>query len=275
MKLPFLRSNRLANPAASPAVAPSSGVPSTDLPRESQFRSTHWSAVLSARDKNSSQAQQALAELCRTYWYPLYTYIRRRGNNPTDAEDLTQGFFERLLDKDYIGDLTPGTGRFRSFLLTALKHYLANEWDRSQTRKRGGGIVIVSLDDHDAETRYQFEPADHVTPDILFEQRWALTVLERVLAKLREEFVAGNKEELFEQLKAFLSADRPGPTCGEIAVRTGLREGTVKVAVHRLRRRYGELLRAEIAETVGDPAEVEDEIRQLISVLSKPGAGAL
>jgi RNA polymerase sigma-70 factor (ECF subfamily) len=233
------------------------------------FRTTRWTVVLAAAHRDSSTAQEALAQLCQMYWYPLYAYIRRRGNNPTDAEDLTQGFFERLLEKDYLGDLTPGMGRFRSFLLTALNHYLANEWDRAQTRKRGGDRVIVSLDDQDAETRYQFEPVENVTPETLFEQRWALTVLERVLARLREEFVASEKAGLFDQLKGFLSADQPEGAYRDVAARTGLKEGTVKVAVHRLRRRYGELLRAEIAETVHEPGEVEDEVRHLISVLAR------
>jgi RNA polymerase sigma-70 factor (ECF subfamily) len=235
-------------------------------PRAS-FCTTHWSAVLTARDKDSSQASQALAELCRTYWYPLYAYIRRRGHAPADAEDLTQSFFERLLEKDYLGDLTPGAGRFRSFLLAALKHFLANEWHRARTQKRGGGMVTFSLDDQDAEQRYRFEPVDQVTPDALFQRRWALTVLERVLANLREEFVAAEKAELYDQLKVFLSG-HPGSSYAEIALRTGLKEGNLKVAVHRLRRRYGELLRAEIADTVDDPREVEDEVRHLIAALS-------
>jgi RNA polymerase sigma-70 factor (ECF subfamily) len=239
------------------------------LPADAEFRTTHWSAVLAARDKSSPQAEAALAELCQTYWYPLYAYIRRRGNNPNDAEDLTQGFFARLLEKNYIGDVKPGVGRFRSFLLASLKHFLANEWDRAQTSKRGGGKVIVSLDEADAEARYQFEPVENVTLETLYEQRWALTVLERVLARLRTEFVATEKAELFDRLKIFLSTDQPDCSYAEIATRTGLKEGTVKVAVHRLRRRYGELLRAEIGNTVNDPHEVEDEVRHLISVLSK------
>jgi RNA polymerase sigma-70 factor (ECF subfamily) len=233
------------------------------------FRTTHWSAVLTARNKDSSAARAALGELCRAYWYPLYAYIRRRGNAPADAEDLTQGFFERLLEKDFLGDLTPGMGRFRSFLLAALKHYLANEWHRSQTQKRGGGCVIFSFDNQAPEERYQYEPVEEVTPESLFEQRWAMTTLERVLERLREEFAAGEKAELFDELKVFLLADESASSYAEIGSRTGLKEGTVKVAVHRLRRRYGELLRAEIAETVEDPGEVEDEVRHLFTALSR------
>jgi RNA polymerase sigma-70 factor (ECF subfamily) len=177
--------------------------------------------------------------------------------------------FERLLAKNYIGDVTPGLGRFRSFLLTSLQHFLANEWDRAQTAKRGGGKIILSLDDEDAESRYKFEAVDDVTPETLFERRWAMAVLERVLARLREEFVASERAELFEELKVFLSSDHPTFSYADMAARTGLKEGTVKVAVHRLRRRYGELLRAEIGNTVSQPSEVEDEIRHLISVLSR------
>lgn len=264
MRLPFFLSGKLRSKER--LESPSSVVA---LRPDATFPTTHWSAVLTAREKSSSQAQRALTELCQTYWYPLYVYIRRRGNNPVEAEDLTQSFFERLLEKDYLSDLTPGMGRFRSFLLTAVKHFLANEWDRSQTQRRGGGATLVSLDEQEAERRYQLELVENVTPETLFEQRWALTVLERVLARLREEFVAGNKADLFEQLKGFLSADLPSGSYRQAAANTGLKEGTVKVAVHRLRRRYGDLLRAEIAQTIADPAEVESELRHLISVLSK------
>jgi RNA polymerase sigma-70 factor (ECF subfamily) len=233
------------------------------------FVTTHWSVVLAAGNTESPQANEALEKLCQTYWYPLYAHVRRRGNNPNDAEDLTQSFFARLLEKNYIGDVTPGVGRFRCFLLASLNHFLANEWDRAQTRKRGGGKVIFSLDESDAETRYQFEPVENVTPETLYERRWALTVLERVLAQLRAEFVATEKSELFDHLKIFLSNPKPDCSYAEIAARTGLKEGTVKVAVHRLRRRYGELLRAEISHTVSQPSEVEEEVRHLISVLSR------
>jgi RNA polymerase sigma-70 factor (ECF subfamily) len=270
--MPLPDSNKPAPPASELGLSgmpASEGTADAGVPQDGGFPTTHWSAVLTARDKYSPRAQQALAELCRTYWHPIYVFIRRRGNSATDAEDLTQGFFERLLEKDYLADLTPGMGRFRSFLLAALKHFLANEWDRAQTHKRGGDRAIVSLDEQDAEQRYPFEPVENVTPETLFEQRWALTVLECVLARLRAEFVASEKAELFDQLKGFLSVEQPECSYGEIAARTGLKEGTVKVAVHRLRRRYGDLLRAEIANTVHEPREVEDEVRHLIAVLSK------
>jgi RNA polymerase sigma-70 factor (ECF subfamily) len=234
------------------------------------FQTTHWSAILAARDGHCSGAQEALGDLCRIYWYPLYAYIRRRGHGPTEAEDLTQAFFARLLEKDFLGDLTPGMGRFRSFLLTALKHFLANEWDRAQAQKRGSGQPLLSLDDDQAESRYRVEAIDYTTPETLFEQRWAWTLLEQVLARLRQEFVSSEKAELFDQLKGFLSAAKPPPKAyAEAAARTGLQEGTVKVAVHRLRRRFGELLRAQIARTVADAGQVEDELRYLIQVLAR------
>ena len=238
-------------------------------PAAGLFVTTHWSVVLAAGNTESPQANEALEKLCQTYWYPLYAYIRRRGNNPTDAEDLTQGFFARLLEKNYIGDVTPGAGRFRCFLLASLNHFLANEWDRAQTSKRGGGKVIISLDEGEPEARYQFEPVENVTPETLYERGWALTVLEQVLARLRQEFVATEKAGLFDQLKVFLLMEQPDYSYAEIASDTGLKEGTVKVAVHRLRRRYGELLRAEIGHTVSQPSEVEDEVRHLISSLSR------
>jgi RNA polymerase sigma-70 factor (ECF subfamily) len=236
---------------------------------DAEFHTTHWSAVLAAREPGSSQAERALTELCQTYWYPLYAYIRRRGYSPTEAEDLTQGFFARLLDKHYIGDITPGMGRFRCFLLASLKHFLANEWDRVQTRKRGGGQTIFSLDAQQPEARYQFEPVDNATPELLFERRWAVILLEQVLSRLRAEFVGSEQAGLFDELKGFLCAggETPG-SYREIAERMGLKEGAVKVAVHRLRRRYGELLRAEIGKTLSDPREVEEEVRHLIGVLT-------
>ena len=194
--------------------------------------------------------------------------VRRRGNPPEEAADLTQAFFARLIEKNYLGDLTPGIGRLRSFLLAVLKHFLANEWDKAQTQKRGGGRAVISLDDDTAEERFQLEPIDRVTPESLFERRWAVTVLEQVLGRLREEFVRSERAALFDELKIFLSADQAQVSYAEVGLRTGLKEATVKVAVHRLRRRYGDLLRAEIASTVQDPREVEDEVRHLIAVLS-------
>ncbi len=251
-------------------MVPGSAVASSAAPHNAVFQTTHWSVVLTARDGQSAQGHEALGELCRTYWYPLYAYIRRRGNGPVEAEDLTQAFFARLLEKDLLGDLTPGMGRFRSFLLTALKHFLANEWDRARSQKRGGGMALLSLDDDQAESRYRVEAVDHTTPETLFEQRWAWTVLEQVFARLRQEFVTCERAELFEHLKGFLLAAKPHANAyAEVAAQTGMKEGTVKVAVHRLRRRYGELLRAQIAQTVAEPGQIEDELRYLIQVLAR------
>ncbi len=230
------------------------------------FTTTRWSVVLAARGDDSKTAFAALSELCGVYWYPLYAYVRRRGHSPEEAEDLTQSFFTTFLAKNYLDDLKPDMGRFRSFLLTSLKHFLANKWDAANAQKRGGGEAVLSLDD--AERRYQDEPRDHVTPETLFERRWALTLLEQVLARLRTEFVTTEKAELFDHLKVFLSDGESGVSYAEIAECSGLKEGTVKVAVHRLRRRYGELLRSEISQTIGDPREVEDEVRNLIAALS-------
>ena len=224
---------------------------------------------MAAKDPHSSEAHEALSELCQTYWPPLYAFIRRRGNDPREAEDLTQAFFARLLEKDWIVDVSREGGRFRSFLLVALKNFLANEWDRAQSQKRGGGKIIVSLDEQRAEAHYEAEPAVQTTPELIFERRWAVTLLDRVLDRLRREFVASEKSGLFDELKAFLPAsEEEDLSYGAVAARTGLKEGTVRVAVHRLRRRYGELLRSTIAETVADPKEVEDELRYLIRVIA-------
>jgi RNA polymerase sigma factor (sigma-70 family) len=231
------------------------------------FCTTHWSAVLTAR-AGGSAAAQALAELCETYWYAIYAYVRRRGHPPEDAADLTQAFFARFLEKNFLGDLTPGAGRFRSFLLVCCQHFLANEWDKAQTLKRGSGRTILSLDDDSAEHRYKFEPVDPLTPETLFERRWACTVLEKVLAGLRDEFARNDRAEVFDELKPFLSPGQGDSSYAEISRRTGLTESAVKVAVHRMRRRYGELLRAEIAKTVADGNEIEDEVRHFIAVLS-------
>jgi RNA polymerase sigma factor (sigma-70 family) len=231
------------------------------------FATTHWSVVLTAQDRDSTRAEAALAWLCRTYWYPLYAYVRRQGHSPEDAQDLTQEFFARLLAKNYLGDVDRGKGRFRSFLLAALKHFLANEWDRAQAAKRGGGQRPISLDDTDAEARYRAEPADTLSADKIFERRWALTLLEKVLERLRHEYALAGKAELYEELKECLTGCKASARYAELGTRLGLSEGAVKVAVHRLRQRYRALLRQEIAQTVSSPAEIEDEIRHIIAVL--------
>lgn len=240
----------------------------TAAPRAGQFLTTHWSVVLAAADTSSPQAPQALATLCQAYWYPLYAFVRRQGHSPHDAQDLTQAFFARLLEKGYLKDVDRQRGRFRSFLLASLKHFLANQWDRARALKRGGGQQVISLDERDAESRYALEPKDEQSADRLYERRWALLLLERVLGRLKQEFVSAGKAGLFEALKGVLSAGSGALPYAEVAARLGTSEAAVKVAVHRLRRRYRELLRAEIAQTVASPAEVEDEIRYLFAVLS-------
>jgi RNA polymerase sigma-70 factor (ECF subfamily) len=207
--------------------------------------------------------------LCQVDWYPLYAFVRRRGHSPHDAQDLTQEFLVRLLEKDYLGDVDRAKGRFRSFLLTALKHFLSKEWARAKALKRGGSHRIVSFDGLSAEDRYLREPADDATPERFFEQRWALTLLDRALTRLHEEYDAAGKSALFEQLQGCLTGDRELLPYVQLAARLDMSEGAVKVAVHRLRQRYRGVLRDEIAQTVADPAEIEDEIRHLFSALGR------
>lgn len=233
-----------------------------------RFAATRWSVVLAAGRDDSAGARDALEHLCRTYWYPLYAFVRRQGRSPEDAQDLTQAFFARLIAKRDLADVDRAKGRFRSFLLAAMKHFLANEWDKAHALKRGGGVQVTSLDAGDAETRYLREPADPETPERIFERRWALTLLEEVLKRLRGEYAGGGRARLFDQLKDALTGEKSAVGYEEIARRTGMSEGAVKVAAHRMRRRYRDLLRAEIANTVAEPGEVEAELRHLIGVLS-------
>ena len=232
------------------------------------FVTTHWSVVLTAGRNDTTRAHDALARLCQTYWHPLYAYVRRVGNSPHDAQDLTQEFFARLLEKNYLAAADESRGRFRSFLLAALKHFLANEWDKARAQKRGGGQIPISIDVGAAETSCHFEPADTTTADKIYERRWALTLLDHVLRRLREEYVRDGKQKLFEQLKPTLTEASRSVAYAEIARRLDTTEGAVKVAVHRLRQRYREILRAEIAETVAGPDEVEDELRNLFAALA-------
>jgi RNA polymerase sigma-70 factor (ECF subfamily) len=215
---------------------------------------------------DSGQARKALAHLCETYWYPLYAFVRREGHAPDDAQDLTQEFFARLLEKNWLEAVDREKGKFRSFLLAAVRHFLANEWDRAHRLKRGGGVNIVSLDAQTAEDRYALEPADSMTADRIFERRWALTLLEQVLAGVRREFVAAGRETLFEELKVALTGGKV--PYAEVAARLNLSEGAVRVAVHRLRVRYRELLRAEIAETVSAEEEIDAEVQHLFAALA-------
>jgi RNA polymerase sigma factor (sigma-70 family) len=228
-----------------------------------RFATTRWSLVAAAK---GPAARQALAELCELYWYPVYAFVRRRGHSPHDAADLTQAFFARLIETAGIAGADPDKGRFRSYLLGAVRHFLANEHDRAVAKKRGGGRVIESLNLSDAERRYAAEPADGRTPEQLFERRWALTLLDGVLAGLRAEYAASGQAVLFDRLKATLTGDA-GPYA-DLAAELGMTEGAVKVAAHRLRRRYRDRLRAAIAETADD---VEAEIRDLFTALGHPG----
>ena len=232
------------------------------------FATTHWTAVLAAGRGGSQQAEVALEELCHTYWYPLYAYVRRRGHSREDAEDLTQGFFARLLEKNYLEGITSDKGKFRSFLLVALKRYLANEWDRANRQKRGGGVTPLSLDWQDAETRYQINPADNLSPDRLFDRAWAVIVLERVITRLRDENSGEGKAGLYVQLKPFLMVGKSEIPYAQAATALEMTEGAVRVAVHRLRRRYRELLREEITETLANPAQADEEIQALFSALA-------
>ena len=221
--------------------------------------------MLTAGRSNSTDARAALEQLCQPYWYPLYAYVRRRGYEAHEAEDLTQGFFARLLAKNDLAGVDRTKGKFRSFLLASLKHFLANEWDKAQAQKRGGGQVILPLDGSEAETRYQHEQAYELTPEKAFERQWALTILGHVLAQLRAEFVADGKTELFETLKGFLTGSDDEQSYAEVGARLRMSAGAIKVAVHRLRRRYRNLLREEIAHTVAGPEEVDEEIRALFA----------
>ncbi len=232
------------------------------------FRTTHWSVVLEAGLSPAAQSAAALDQLCHAYWQPLYFYVRRHGYDEHEAKDLTQEFFLRLLEKNVLETVERERGRFRYFLQTALKNFLANEWNRSQRQKRGGGVQTFSLDAQAAEDRYRLEPQTNVTPEVLFERRWAQTIFERVMDRLQQESGAGAKRRRFDELKPYLLDDPDAATYAEVAARLQLTEGAVKSAVHRLRQRSRELFIEEIAHTVSRPDEIDDEIRRLFAALS-------
>ena len=233
----------------------------------SQFPTTRWTLVVAAGDPHRKEARSALVYLCENYWYPLYAYLRRRGYSADQAQDLTQDFFIRVLEGRYLDRADPGKGRFRSFLLTSVKFFVADEADRQRAHKRGGGTV-VPLEFSSGEERYQREPAHDETPERIFERRWALSVLDRVVERLRSEFVQHGRPEHFDRLKVFLlgQSDAPFTT---LAREMNTSEGALKVAIHRLRKRYRELFRQEIADTVADPGEVESELRFLAAALMR------
>ena len=237
------------------------------LPGPSRFPTTRWTLVVAAGGPQRKEARSALVSLCENYWYPLYAYLRRRGYSSDQAQDLTQEFFIRVLEGRYLDRADPEKGRFRSFILTSLKFFVADEADRQRASKRGGGLV-VPLEFSTGEERYQREPAHDETPERIFERRWALSLLDRVMGKLREEFVHHGRPEHFERLKVYLLGQSDAPYAA-LAQEMNTSEGALKVAIHRLRKRYRELFRQEIADTVADPAEVESELRFLATVLTR------
>ena len=233
----------------------------------SDFATTHWSLVLRAGNRQDQAADSALALLCQRYWFPLYAFARRRVADVHEAQDLTQEFFARLLEKNVLASASPKRGRFRSFLLTSLKNFLANEWDRGQAQKRGGGRARLSLNWDDGESRIGLEPSHDLTPERLFERQWTLTLLDHVTLRLQAEFVSAGKQHQFEVLKVTLTGERSESSYTDIAVELAMSEESARQAAHRLRKRYRELLREEVAQTVETPADVEDEIGRLFDTL--------
>jgi RNA polymerase sigma-70 factor (ECF subfamily) len=235
------------------------------------FQTTNWSLIVRATGGSSSEARAALAGLCETYWPPVYALIRSRGLAPADAEDLTQSYFARFFEKDYLSDFRPEAGRFRAFLRASVSHFLSNEWDRERALKRGGGQVRISLDAASAEERLRLEPVDRLTPEAIFERTWAAALLARCLDRLREEQKASGAQERFDRLKAFLASDGSSADSAALARQLGLSDSTLRVAVHRLRRRFAAVLREEVARTVADPTDVDGEIRWMLETLRSGG----
>jgi len=245
-------------------------MPLPDPPSDRSFATTHWSIVLEAGrgkgEEGAADPSAALAALCQSYWVPLYAYVRRRVGDVNEAQDLTQEFFARLLEKDLLAHAAPERGRFRSFLLTAMQHFLTNEWKKGQAAKRGGGKVL-SLDFATNDSRLSFEPGHDWTPERIYERSWAITLLDRVLGRLREEYTASGKQQLFEALRPYIGGKREDALLAEVAASLEMTEGAAKVAAHRLRKRYRELIRAELAQTVADEAEIDAEIAWLFNAL--------
>lgn len=232
------------------------------------FATTHWTVVLAAGQRHTPQSDVALEELCRTYWFPLYAYVRRRGHSKEDAEDLTQAFFARFLEKNYLEGLSHERGRFRAFLLASLKHFLANEWDKSQRQKRGGDIAHLSLDWQTADTQFQLASTVELTPDKAFDREWAVALLSRVIERLRGEFEAEGRVQEFDRLKIFLTAGKGAMSHAEAGRELGMDEGAIRVAVHRLRKRYRQLLTNEITQTLSDPSCAQEEMRALFGAFT-------
>ncbi|MEM7305218.1 MAG: hypothetical protein AAF682_01045 [Planctomycetota bacterium] len=236
---------------------------------DESFLTTRWSVVLAVGDPDPASARDALLSLCEGYWYPVYAYIRRRGSGADEAADLTQGFFARLVEKRDLGGASPERGRFRAFLLAAVRNFMANERDRAAAAKRGGGVTPLSFDFEGADTRYALEPADERTPEHVFERSWALALLDRAYEALRSDYEASGRGEIFDALKEALQGSAPARPYAELAGETGMTVAAVKVAVHRLRRRWKERLRAEIAGTVSTDEEAEAELGALFEALSR------
>lgn len=257
---PLCYSSRVANTEESPR---------RDATQDAHFLTTHWSAVVRAGQTDAREAAAALAELCQNYWYPLYAFVRRQGRTPPEAEDLTQEFFAQLLAKNFVAKADQDKGRFRSFLLTLFKRFLANEWNRQHAQKRSGFQAVVSIDADLAESRLGAEPAHAELPDAAFERQWAMTLLERVMGRLQREYVESGRAKLFEQLEACLVRGESALPYAQIAARLNLTEAAIKMAVQRLRARYRELLREEISHTVATPDQVDEEIRHLFAAFRR------
>jgi RNA polymerase sigma-70 factor (ECF subfamily) len=234
-----------------------------------EFASTRWSVVLAAGDLSTPAAKEALTQLCQDYWYPLYVYVRRRTGDLHESQDLIQEFFTRLLERNVLAAADPQRGRFRAFLLTSLRNFLANEWAKARAEKRKPGSAARPLDFESGERRYRREPADHLTPERLYEQHWAETLLDRVIDRLRDEYVRSGKTAHFEQLRGFLTGKNPDVSYREASGALGISEGAAMVMAHRMRRRFRDLLRGEIAQTVSDPGSIDDEIAHLFAALAR------
>lgn len=236
--------------------------------QSARFQTTRWTIVVASRRPEEPAGREAIESLCRDYWYPLYVYVRRTGRSPEDAQDLTQAFFARLLSRNSLESATPGKGRFRTFLLVCLKRFLTTEWRRGQAQKRGGGSCPVSMSLLEAEDRYAAEAVETISPETHFDRQWALTLLERAMVRLRDEYAASGRLEVFEALKGLLAAPAGTASSAEAAAAAGLSEGAARVAIHRMRRRFREFFRKELAETV-TPGEIEEELRHIRAVLSQ------
>lgn len=242
--------------------------PKLDSSGQADFANTRWSIVLKAGHQSSVDSRRALESLCQTYWHPLYAYVRRRVTDPGEAQDLTQAFFAELIEKNFVAAAKSERGRFRAFLLAAFKHFLSKQWDKAKTQKRGGGRVLISLDFEAEDSRHQIEPSRGLTPEQLYDREWALALLNQIMVRLEDEFTRAGKERQFALLKGFIIGEHEGLTYSAVAETLGMTEAAAKMAAHRMRRRYRELLREEIVQTVAGPEGVEEEIQNLFATLS-------